>query len=55
MYAYIPKKSLFYGLLLIYPLGLPRHFIVQPTAAVTDLVIDAFDCPPVLKDRVSVC
>lgn len=43
-----------YGLC-IYPLGLPRHFIVEPTAAITDLVIDGFDCPPILKDRVSFC
>ena len=38
-----------------YPLGLPRHFVVQPATAIADLVIDALDCPSVLKDRVSLC
>lgn len=38
-----------------YPLGFPRDFIVQPTAAITDLVIDTFDCTSILEDGVSLC
>lgn len=49
---YLPKSSeTFWN----YPLGLSRHFIIQPTAARTDLVVDAFDCAPILKDWMSLC
>lgn len=39
----------------IYPLWLPRYFIVQSTATVADLVIYAFDCSIILKDWVCFC
>lgn len=36
----------------IYPLWLSGHFVVESTAAVADLVVDAFDLAPVADDRV---
>lgn len=39
----------------MYPLGFPRDFIVQPTTAITDLVVDAFDRMSLLQDGVSLC
>ena len=38
-----------------YPLGLPSDFIVEPTAPVTDLIVDAFDGAAVLEDGVGLC